>query len=93
MAGLPEQARVAAEDSIGQANGVAAHLPADQGASLSHDAAHAFTEALGIGFTVAAAFALLAALIAKRWLPAGHRDHPAEVVELRPVRVDERRAA
>jgi EmrB/QacA subfamily drug resistance transporter len=93
VAGLPDSAQAAAQDSIGQANAVAADLPAAEAARLADAAANAFTEALGIGFTVAAAFALLAALIAKRWLPAGHRDHPAEVVELRPVRVDERRAA
>ena len=43
VAALPEQARVAAEDSIGQANAVAAQLPAEQGASLAETAADAFT--------------------------------------------------
>jgi EmrB/QacA subfamily drug resistance transporter len=74
VAGLPEQARVAAEDSIGQANGVADQLPAAEGASLTNDAAHAFTEALGIGFTVAAAAAFAAAVVVKLWLPSVHRD-------------------
>ena len=66
VAALPEQARVAAEDSIGQANAVAAQLPADQGASLAEAAADAFTHALGIGFTVAGAAALIAAIVVKR---------------------------
>jgi EmrB/QacA subfamily drug resistance transporter len=72
VAGLPDAARAAAEDSVGQANAVAATLPADQGAQLSQTAADAFTSALGIGFTVAAGCALLAALAARRWLPARH---------------------
>jgi EmrB/QacA subfamily drug resistance transporter len=70
---LPEQARVAAEDSVGQANAVAAQLPADQGQSLMESAADAFTSALGIGFTVAGAAALIAAVVVRRWLPDRHR--------------------
>src|ERR671923_154198 len=88
---LPDSARTAAEDSIGKANAVAASLPASDAARVTDAAAHAFTEALGIGFTVAAACALLAALAAKRWLPARHRAEPAPVVPLpaRPA-LDER---
>jgi EmrB/QacA subfamily drug resistance transporter len=78
VAALPEQARVAAEDSVGQANAVAAHLPADQGAQIANAAADAFTSALGIGFTVAGAAALIAAVVVKLFLPDRHRDHPAE---------------
>ena len=37
--GLPSGARSAVTDSIGSADAVAAQLPADQGASLSHAAA------------------------------------------------------
>ena len=82
VAALPEQARVAAEDSIGQANAIAAQLPAEQGASLADAAADAFTHALSIGFTVAGAAALIAAIVVKRWLPEpprrqrGDRDRP-----------------
>jgi MFS family permease len=83
-AGLPETARAAVEDSVGQANAVAATLPADQGAQLSQAAADAFTSALGIGFTVAAACALVAALAARRWLPARHAD-PTGVAEPVPL--------
>jgi hypothetical protein len=71
VSGLPES-RLAAEDSIDQANGVAETLPADDAASLVEAAAGAFTEALGIGLTVAAACALVAAVVVKRWLPLGH---------------------
>jgi EmrB/QacA subfamily drug resistance transporter len=72
-AALPEAARVAAEDSVGQANAVAGQLPAEQGASLVDAAADAFTSALGIGFTVAGAAALVAAVVVRRWLPDRHR--------------------
>jgi hypothetical protein len=67
---LPGVARAAAEDSIGRANAVAASLPASEAARIRDAAADAFTSALGIGFTVAAACALLAAEL---WLPAAHR--------------------
>jgi EmrB/QacA subfamily drug resistance transporter len=77
VSALPEQARVAAEDSIGQANAVATQLPADQGASLMESAADAFTSALGIGFTVAATAALLAAVVVKLRLPDRHRAESA----------------
>ncbi len=70
---LPGVARAAAEDSIGRANAVAASLPAAEAARIRDAAADAFTSALGIGFTAAAACALLAAVGAKLWLPATHR--------------------
>ena len=54
------------------ANAVAAQLPAEQGASLAEAAADAFTEALGIGFAVAGAAALIAAVVVKLWLPSRH---------------------
>jgi EmrB/QacA subfamily drug resistance transporter len=78
IAALPEQARVAAEDSIGQANAIAGQMPADQGASLADAAADAFTHALGIGFTVAGAAALVAAIVVKLWLPERHRAAKAD---------------
>jgi EmrB/QacA subfamily drug resistance transporter len=81
VAGLPDGARVAAEDSIGRANTVAEKLPATEAARLSDAAADAFTQAMGIGFTVAAGAAFLAAIAVKLWLPAKHRE-PAKVVDL-----------
>jgi EmrB/QacA subfamily drug resistance transporter len=84
VAALPEQARIAAEDSVGQANAVAAHLPAEQGASLADTAADAFTHALGIGFTVAGAAALIAAIVVKLWLPNRHLEAQAETVTIAP---------
>jgi len=76
VASLPEPARSAAEDSIGQANAVATSLPHDQGTSLTSAAADAFTTALGIGFTAAAVVAILGAFAVRRWLPARHREIP-----------------
>ena len=65
--------QAAAEDSIGQAQAVAATLPAGQGATLSDTAGTAFTDALGVGFTIGAALAVVAAVV-KRWLPDRHRE-------------------
>jgi EmrB/QacA subfamily drug resistance transporter len=79
VAALPERARVAAEDSIGQANAIAADLPASEGARLVDAAADAFTGAMGIGFVVAGACAVLGAVAVRRWLPAHHRDDRAEL--------------
>jgi len=84
VAALPEQARVAAEDSIGQANAIAGQLPAEQGATLADAATEAFTHALSIGFTVAGAAALIAAIVVKRWLPERHRTAPAPAPVLAP---------
>jgi predicted MFS family arabinose efflux permease len=81
VAGLPREARTAAEDSIGRANSVAEKLPVAEGARLTIAAADAFTQAMGIGFTVAAGAALVAAIAVKLWLPAKH-GKPAKVVEL-----------
>jgi hypothetical protein len=68
--GLPSAAQSAVEDSIGSANAVASQLPADQAASLTHSAASAFTEALGLGLCAAAIAAFVAAVIVIRRLPA-----------------------
>ena len=71
---LPAHTQTIAEDSIGQANAIAAHLPAAEGARLADAAADAFTQALGIGFGVAGAAALVAAVVVKLWLPDRHRE-------------------
>jgi hypothetical protein len=76
--GLSESARTAAEDSIGQANAIAASLPLEQGARLADSAAIAFTDAIGIGFAIAGAFAVVAAAIVRRWLPGDARKRAAE---------------
>ena len=80
--GVPEAGRLAAEDSIGRANAVAATLPAEQGARVTEAAATAFTEALGIGFAISAAVVVAAAVAVKLWLPAGHVDDDEHVAAL-----------
>jgi MFS transporter, DHA2 family, multidrug resistance protein len=82
VAALPEQARVSAEDSIGQANTIAAELPAAEGARVADAAADAFTEAMSLGFLAAAAAALVAAVAVKLWLPAKHRPPAPKVLDL-----------
>jgi hypothetical protein len=89
VAALPEPARSAAKESIGQANAVAAQLPAAQGDSLAHSAATAFTGALGLSFAIAAGVGLIGALAVRRWLPARAS---ADVVEL-PSASTKKRAA
>ena len=84
VSALPESAQVAAEDSIGQANAIAAQLPAGEAARLSHAAADAFTEAMAIGFTVAGGAAVAAAVVVKLWLPSRHR--ALEVARAEPPR-------
>jgi EmrB/QacA subfamily drug resistance transporter len=79
VAALPETARTAVEDSIGRANAVAASMPSG-GGQVSDAAARAFTDAMGIGFAVAAGCAVIAALLAWRWLPA--RDGAAADIAL-----------
>jgi MFS family permease len=66
---LPEAARVASEESVGQAHAVASSLPADLAASLADAASAAFTDALGIGFLAAAGCAIAAAVIVRLKLP------------------------
>jgi hypothetical protein len=70
VAQLPATMQSAAQDSIGKANAIAGQLPASQGADLRDAAASAFTEALGLGFAVAAACAIVAAIVVKVLLPA-----------------------
>ena len=58
--------------------------PADQGASLAHSAASAFTDALGLGLCAAAVAAFVAAVIVIRRLPAraAERDPRTPPVEV-----------
>jgi hypothetical protein len=74
--GLPSGARSAVKDSIGSADAVAAQLPADQGAALSHAAASAFSDALGLGLCAAALAAFVAAVVVIRRLPARAAEEP-----------------
>jgi EmrB/QacA subfamily drug resistance transporter len=83
---LSGASRTAVEGSIGEANTIAASLPADQGAQVADSAARAFTDALGIGLGVAAACAIVAAVAVRRWLPPHERRPDQTVGDLRELR-------
>jgi EmrB/QacA subfamily drug resistance transporter len=91
---LPEGARTAVEDGIGQAQAVASSLPASEGASLADAASAAFTDALGLGLGVAAAFAVAGAVLVKRRLPSDRSGPVAEAAgRITPTAAIERSAA
>jgi EmrB/QacA subfamily drug resistance transporter len=88
---LPASAQALAEDSVGGAQGVASSVGGTVGAGLSDAASFAFTDAIGIGFVVAAAVAVLAAAAVKRWLPnerAGAEERPKPVAASDDVLVE-----
>jgi EmrB/QacA subfamily drug resistance transporter len=76
VSSLPHAAQASAEDSVGKAHAIAATLPTSEGASLVHASSVAYTDALGIGFAIAAAAAIAAAFAVRRWLPARHAAEP-----------------
>jgi drug/metabolite transporter (DMT)-like permease len=63
-----------AQDSVGAATAIAAHLPPEAASSLLADAGDAFTQAMGIGLGVAAALAAATAVVVVRFLPAREED-------------------
>jgi EmrB/QacA subfamily drug resistance transporter len=67
--GLPPEAAHAANDSIGGAVGVAAHLPAGAGDALTTAATGAFTDAIGLALLVGSGVALVGAALVRRYLP------------------------
>jgi len=73
MAGAPG----GAEDSIGAAHAAATHLGGAAGRTLADTAGQAFTDALGIGLSVAACVALAGALLVLARLPARRALEPA----------------
>ena len=76
---LPAKAQTSAENSVGAASAIAAQLPHDAAANLLATAGDAFTQAMGIGLVVAAAFAAATAVVVLRFLPA--HEHAAEQAE------------
>jgi hypothetical protein len=82
LGSLPPQAQAHAEDSIGAANAIAAHLPPHAGTALLASASRAFTDAMGVGLSVGAAVLACTAVLVLRFLPAREPiadDHAAEV--------------
>jgi hypothetical protein len=70
LGGLPSEAQTRAEDSVGAASAIAAQLPPDAASSLLATTGDAFTQAMGIGLSVAAALAAAMAVVVVRFLPA-----------------------
>jgi hypothetical protein len=81
---LPPQAQAAAEDSVGAAGAIAAQLPPDAASGVLATTGDAFTQAMGLGLLVAAAFAATAAVIVLRFLPA-KEDIAAEAGPAKPT--------
>jgi MFS family permease len=65
----------AVHDSVGKALDLARNLPAKQGAELVELSRNAFVDAMRITYPIAAAFIVLAAVVAWRFLPAHGEDH------------------
>jgi EmrB/QacA subfamily drug resistance transporter len=90
---LPADAAHAAEDSIGAANTIAAALPVAEGAALAGAAASAFSDALGIGFAIAGAIAMLTAIGVWRRLPRDAAALDGATTGKQPAIAIDRRAA
>jgi DHA2 family multidrug resistance protein-like MFS transporter len=92
-AALSPRAAEAANDSVGGAAGVAAHLPAGASDALSTAAGAAFTDALGLALLVGSAVVLVGAVLVKRYLPdtrtpattTAPAEHGATLAELTPL--------
>src|SRR5215218_5295595 len=67
---LPAEAQAQAEDSVGAASAIAAHLPPDAASALLTTTGDAFTEAMGTALLVAAVLAAVTAVVVARFLPA-----------------------
>ncbi len=67
--GMPAPVRQTASESLGAALSVSQRLGAD-GVALAHSAQEAFVHAMTIASLITAAFAVVGALVAMKWLPA-----------------------
>jgi EmrB/QacA subfamily drug resistance transporter len=81
--GLSAASAAALHDSVGTALDLARTLPAKQGAALIELSRQAFIEAMRITYPIAAAFIVLGAFVAWKWLPAHGADddvaaHPTD---------------
>ena len=69
VAALPPAARAAARSSLGGALGVAGSLPGSAGAALGGAAKHAYVSAMSVSLVGAAAVAIAAAVMVRRFYP------------------------
>jgi EmrB/QacA subfamily drug resistance transporter len=81
---LPSGAQAQADNSVGAASAIAAHLPPQLGSHVLAVTGDAFTQAMGYGLLVGAACAAAAALLVLRFLPAGDA-HEAKPELLEPI--------
>ena len=70
LGGLPADAQLGVEDSVGAASAIAGQLPPQAASGLLATTGDAFTQAMGTGLLVAAALAAVAAVLVARFLPA-----------------------
>jgi EmrB/QacA subfamily drug resistance transporter len=70
LGALPPGAATAAQDSVGAAHAVAAHLPPDRASGLLATAGDAFSDAMGVGLIVGAGLAAVAAVLVLVLLPS-----------------------
>jgi hypothetical protein len=91
---LPAGAQAQAENSVGAASVIAAHLPHQVASDVLATTGDAFTQAMGYGLLVGAGLAAVAAVFVLRFLPARDRGAEADVTELeiRPLTETDRAA-
>jgi MFS transporter, DHA2 family, multidrug resistance protein len=70
LTGLSAGGQAAAEDSVGAATAIAAGLPPGAASALLATTGEAFTQAMGVGFALAAVLAAVMAVVVLRYLPA-----------------------
>ena len=83
---LSAASSAAVHDSVGRALDLARNLPAKQGAALVQLSRDAFVDAMRITYPIAAAFVVLAAFVAWRFLPARGVDEFASIDEQEEAR-------
>ena len=87
LGALPPEAQARVEESVGAASAIAGQLPAAAASDLLATTGDAYTQAMGIGFLVAAALAAATAVVVVRFLPAseGGAEEPEVAVSVRPI--------
>ena len=85
---LPVGARAHAENSVGAASAIAAHLPPGLASHVLGATGEAFTQAMGYGLLVGAGCAAVAALLVLRFLPAREAVAPKPEI-LEPIVQDQ----
>ena len=87
LGALPPEAQARVAESVGAASAIAGQLPAAAASDLLATTGDAYTQAMGIGFLVAAALAAATAVVVVRFLPAseGGAEEPEVAVSVRPI--------